>query len=339
MPVVVVTAEATGFGRLATTSSDLRAGASLAPPRVRWAGPTVFEGAGIFGGRIEVVPAAVPDGAPVPDGVVCIEFAAPTSSSGDAVLVAPEGRSCHPAGEPFEVDASVTVPGDRNTSVQMSLPYTVVHRPVGATEDLVVATGGTELPSFDLTKPADPLESTLIALAIVGLSTAVPLLLLLFLINRQRRLPRPATRRVAHALLLDDGGEVRRADGWCFTSADLVPVQGTRSEYHLPAGISVVSPRTFNPFAPTVVEARCDRGSISAVPWTAPGSGRSVQVPAGFRELVVIRSVPGSAEVEAVVIVPADASAADADRALERALACTNGLWSRVSAAMGLVEV
>ena len=62
VPVVVVTATATGWGTLATISSNIEEGASMAPPRVAWNGPTRFEGTGTFGGRIGVVPAPVPEG-------------------------------------------------------------------------------------------------------------------------------------------------------------------------------------------------------------------------------------------------------------------------------------
>lgn len=339
VPVVAVTASATGFGTLATTSSDLEEGATLAPPRVAWSGPTVLEGDGTFGGRIGVVPAPLPDGAPIPDGVVCIEFGTPDSSSPDASLTVGEPRACRPAGEPFEVNATVTVTSDQNATVLMALPYTVTHRPAGAAEDLVVSTGQTDLPSFSLTKAADPAKTALITLVVVGLSTLLPLALLVWLINRERRLPAPASLRVALVPLVSQGGVVRRPEGSSVQAVDLVAVEGDRDGYRLPSGMSVVRTRTLSPFAPMVVEAASESGSVSAFPWMAPGSSHSVQVPAGFTTLVLIRSVPGEDGADAVVLVPADASPADADRAVDRAVASTNELISRVSSAMRLADL
>ena len=336
-PIVVVTASAAGFGVLATTSSDLEAGATLAPPRVVWSGPTVLEGDGTVGGRVGVVPAPLPAGAAIPDGVVCIAFGAATSTAGTAQLVPAQERSCHPAGEAFEVNASVTVVGDQNDTVLVVLPYTVTHRRAGAADELVVSTGEAELPPFELTKPADVLQSALLTAGIVGVSTLLPLALLLLLLNLQRRLPDPASRQMARIPLVVDRGELRRPEGSRVSASDLRPVVGTRSAYQLSEGLSLVRPRTFDPFAPTVVEARSTSGNVSAVPWMAPGAGRSVQVPAGFTDLVLVRSVPGSDVGEALVILPTGATAEDADRIVDRGLAGTNRLWSRVSSAMRLV--
>jgi hypothetical protein len=335
VPVVVVTASAAGWGALATSSSNVEEGASLAPPRVAWNGPTRFEGAGTFGGRIGVVPAPVPDGAPIPDGVVCIQFGAPITSSAAVTLTVAEPSVCHPAGEPFEVNASVVVGESGNATVLATVPYTVTHRPAGAPEDLVVSTGQAELPSFSLVKTADAATIGLYGVIIVLLSALVPLGLLLLLINLQRRLPRPSTMVVARVPLLSVGGELRRVEGSVVTAADLQKVEGTRTEYRLPAGLTLWRPLTFNPFAATTVEASSVNGSVSAVPWMAPGAGRSVQVPAGFTELVLIGSDPGSSEATAVVVVPASSSASDADRAVTRAVAVTNHTWTRVNDALG----
>ena len=98
-------------------------------------------------------------------------------------------------------------------------------------------------------------------------------------------------------------------------------------------------PRTFNPFAPTIVEAHSTFGTVAAVPWMAPGAGRSVQVPAGFNDLVLIRSEAGVIAAEAVVIVPAEASAAEADRLVDQAIASTNRLWLHVHSAMSLLQI
>jgi hypothetical protein len=335
VPVVVVTAGAVGWGPLVTTSSNLQEGASLAPPRVAWNGSARFEGAGTFGGRVGVVPAPVPEGAPIPDGVVCIEFGSAASSSDDVRMQVAEPRVCHPAGEPFEVNASVVVGSSQNTTVQVAVPYTVTHRPAGAPEDLVVSTGQVELPSFALVKAADATKSLLYGIGIVLLSALLPLGLLLVLINLQRRLPRPSTRRVARVPLVSVGGELRRPEGASVDAADLQPVEGTRSEYDLPSGLTLARPLTFNPFAATTVEARSERGSVSAVPWMAPGAGRSVQVPAGFTDLVLIRSEPGTGDAEAVLIVPVGTTPAEADRTVNRAIRSTNRTWSRVNEALG----
>jgi hypothetical protein len=335
VPTVVVTASAANWGTLTTTSSDLKEGTSLAPPRVAWSGPVTLEGTGVFGGRIGVIPAPVAGGGAIPDGVVCAEFGAPVSSSAIATMTVSEPRVCHPAGEPFEVNATITVTESTNTTVLLAVPYTVTHQPVGAPEAIVVSTGQTELPSFELTKPADAAKSALYGIVIVVLSALLPLALLLVLINLQRRLPRPSTRRAAVVPLVSVGGELRRPEGAVVTAGDLVAIEGSRTEYRLPSGLTLARPLTLNPFAATTVEARSESGSVSAVPWMAPGAGRSVQVPAGFTFLVLLQSEPGTSEAHAVVIVPAGATAADADRAVNRAVRQTNDTWTRVNDALG----
>ena len=124
-----------------------------------------------------MVPAPVPEGAPILDGVVCIQFGPPASSSGSASLTVAEPLVCHPAGEPFEVNASVVVTTSENATVQMAVPYTVTHRPAGAPEDLVVSTGQVELPSFSLVKAADALTIGLYGVdhrAALGVGAARP---------------------------------------------------------------------------------------------------------------------------------------------------------------------
>jgi hypothetical protein len=336
VPVVVVAANTTGWGQLTAVSSNIEEGASMAPPRVAWNGPTRFEGTGTFGGRIGVVPAPVPEGAAIPDGVVCIQFGTPAASSPAVSLTVAEPLVCHPAGEPFEVNTTVVVTDTENATVQAVVPYTVTHRPAGAPEDLVVSTGQAELPSFSLVKAADAVTIGIYGIVIVLLSALVPLGLLILLINLQRRLPSPSSMVVARVALLSVGGELRRIEGTRVTTFDLQKVEGTRSEYRLPWGLTVWRPVTYNPFAATTVEAGSDTGSVTAVPWMAPGAGRSVQVPAGFTDLVLIRSDPGSTEAEAVVILPASSSAADdADRAVSHAVAVTNRTWTRVNDALG----
>ncbi len=335
IPVVVVTATAVGWGRLTTISSNIEEGASMAPPRVAWNGPTRFEGTGTFGGRIGVVPAPVSEGAPIPDGLVCIEFGPSASTSAAVSLTVAEPVSCHPAGEPFEVNASAVVTSAGSATVLFAVPYTFTHRPAGAPEELVVSTGQAELPSFALVRSVDAGKIALYSVVMVLLSALVPLGLLLLLINLQRRLPRPSSMVVARVPLLSVGGELRRVDGSMVTAGDLEKVEGSRTEYRLPAGLTLWRPLTFNPFAATTVEASSATGSVSAVPWMAPGAGRAVQVPAGFTELVLIRSDPGSTEAQAVVILPASSTAYDADWAVTRAVAVTNRTWTRVNEAMG----
>ena len=144
---------------------------------------------------------------------------------------------------------------------------------------------------------------------------------------------------MARVALLSHGGELLRPAESTLTAADLQPIPGTRTRYDLPGGLSLVSPRTFNPFAPTIVEAHSTLGTVAAVPWMAPGSGRSVQVPAGFTDLVLIRSEPGVIAAEAVVILPADATAEEADRLVDHAVASTNRLWQHVHSAMNLLQI
>jgi hypothetical protein len=333
-PPVVVTASVGAWGPLASSSPDLQQGATMAPPRVAWSGPTRLEGSGTFAGKIAVTPAPVPAGAPVPDGVVCLQLGEPTSGSAAVALQLSETSGCHPAGEPFAVAATVAVDGDRNGSASIVVPYTIVHRPNGTDRQLVVATGDADLPTFVLAKPTDALKSLAVAVVVMVLSALLPLLLLVWMINQQRRLPAPQTRMVAVLELLADGGAVHRPEGQRLDIKDFHRVDGTRDAYELPRGLSLVRPRTWNPFAPTIVEAVSSRGPVTVVPWMAPGAGRAVQVPAGFRFLVMIRSEPGSATAELVVVAPRDATAREVDRAVDAAIAATNGLWARVSSVL-----
>lgn len=335
VPVVVVRASATNWGTLATTSSDLKEGTSLAPPLVAWSGPVTLEGTGTFGGRIGVIPAPVGEGAAIPDGVVRAEFGAPISSSTTVTMTLSEPRVCHPAGEPFEINASITVTETANQTVLLAVPYTVTHQPAGAPAAFVVSTGQTELPSFELTKPVDAAKSALYGFVIVVLSALLPLLLLLVLINRQRRRPRPSTRRSAVVPLVSVGGELQRPEGAVVTADELVPIDGSRTVYRLTSGLTLARPLTLNPFAATTVEARSEHGSVSAVPWMAPGAGRSVQVPAGFTFLVLLQSEPGTGDATAAVIAPVGATAAEVDRAVNRAIRQTNETWTRVNDALG----
>jgi hypothetical protein len=48
----------------------------------------------------------------------------------------------------------------------------------------------------------------------------------------------------------------------------------------------------------------------------------------------MIRSEPGSATAELVVVAPRDATAREVDRAVDAAIAATNGLWARVSSVL-----
>jgi hypothetical protein len=338
-PVVVVTATVDGYGQVASQSSALQEGTSLAPPRVAWSGPTRFEGDGTFGGRVTVTPAEVPAGSPIPDGVVCLDLGEARTSLEGVVAQAGEQRSCHPAGEIFEVNVEVLVEGERNGTFELTLPYTVNHRPVGTEADLVVSAGNVETPTFELARPADALKGALIGFVVIVMSTLLPLALLVFLVNEQRRLPKPSSRMVARVPLVPDGGAVRRVEGAGVTKLSMTPIAGDRRRYDLPGGVSLVSPRTLNPFAPTIVEARAEEGRVRAVPWMAPGAGRAVQVPAGFTYLVLIRSEPGSAQAEAIVVGPANGDAARADRAIDDAVRATNRLWGRVSSAIRLIDL
>jgi hypothetical protein len=265
---------------------------------------------------------------------VCIELGQPTASSAEVSVMVPGVRSCYPAGESFDLPVTITVGRATNGDLAVALPYTVVHRPAGGEADVVVATGVAEAPTFVLAKPADALKGVLLAGLVVILSTLLPLILLIVLINAQRRLPPPSKRVVARVPLVATGGAVHRPAGVELCERDLVPVDGTRDRYDLPVGLALVRPRTLNPFAPTIVEVRSERGPVSVVPWMEPGAGRTVHVPAGFGFLVIILSEPGNDSAEAVVVAPHDAGPAAADRAVDDAIATTNPVWGRVSSVL-----
>jgi hypothetical protein len=195
------------------------------------------------------------------------------------------------------------------------------------------------MPTFELAKPADALLGAVIGFVVILLSTLVPLAVLVLLINNQRRLPSPSSMVMARVPLVPDGGAVRRPEGSVVTASSMQKVSGSRRHYDLPSGLSVVSPRTLNPFAPTVVEARAEDGRVTAVPWMAPGAHRAVQVPAKFTTLVLIRSEPGATEAEAIVLAPSKLSTMAVDKAVDDAVRATNRLWGRVSSAMRLIDL
>lgn len=333
-PVVDVRVDAPGWGEVASVSSDLQAGVVMAPPTVEWRGPTRLEGSGTFEGMVHLTPAPVTAAAQAPDGVVCLNLGDGSSSGVPLTVRVDQGRSCHSAGESFEVPVTLVVNGDQNAELAVVVPYTVTHLPTGGGEESIVASDQVDMPTIVLAKPASALTSALVTAGIVLVSTVVPLVLLVVLMNLQRRLPPPSQRRVVRVALTAVGGEVRLASDIGVHAADLGPVAGNRDLYELPEGLSLVRPRTRNPFAPMIVELHSDRGPVSAVPWMAPGAGRTVQVPSAFTFLVVIRNEPGSDVALAVVVAPADASTDDVDRAVRRALVATNELWSRVSSVL-----
>ena len=79
------------------------------------------------------------------------------------------------------------------------------------------------------------------------------------------------------------------------------------------------------------MEVTSEVGPVTAVPWMAAGPGRSVEVPAAFEFLVLLRSEPGSDHGEALVVVPPGAGAQEATEATQQALRSSNRLWARVA--------
>ena len=229
----------------------------------------------------------------------------------------------------------IVVDSTTNADVTLSTPFTATYAPPGSsTAQPLPGTGQVSFPRVALTRPPDRAKEALVTAGLVLLSALVPLGLLLGIVNRQRRLPRPTGRHVAVVPLLAADGTLRRADGTPLADGDLTPLRGDRDVYELPEGLHLARRRTWNPFAAACVEARSERGGVTAVPWMAESRDRVVEVPAAFGSLVLVRSDPGSDEGVAVVVTSPGDGAAEAEQALDRALAAANGISARVGEAL-----
>lgn len=329
-PLLEVEATTPGYGVVGTLTQEVALLGAPPVPAVVWDGPTTLEGAGTFGGRLSVLPGARTG------GTLCVTFGTPTTEPSDVEVRLPTPQVCAVDDQPFDTGAEVVVDEARNGTATVSLPYTVTYAPPGIQQGQPLGDGGeVAFPPLTLTLPADTTASVLIAVALVLVSSLVPLGLLLVLVNLQRRLPPPEGRHVATVPLLAEEGALHLAPGARIDPADLRPVQGTRRRYDLAPGLRVTGHPTPNPFAAVTVEVTSDVGPVTAVPWMAAGPGRAVEVPAAFDVLVLLRSEPGSTHGEALVVLPPGAGAADAERAVHQALRSTNRLWTRVSSALG----
>jgi hypothetical protein len=328
-PVLDLVVTRSGFGVIDSSSITVALVDTPPLPRVVWEGPRTMEGAGEFSGRVTVVP-----GASI-GGTLCVNFGTPTTSLADAQVTLDRAQICAPDRQPFSLAATITVGESGNRQLTVELPFTATSQAPGVVTPVALADSGTvAFGVISLTKPADAVMSALITLVVVVVSTVVPLLVLLFLLNHERRLPSPRGRRVGVVRLNAHAGELHIDPDTLLRGSDLQPVQGNRRRYLLPLGLSVRASRTLNPFAPVTVQVVSERGPVTAVPWMAAGPGRTVEVPAAFTFLVLLRNEPGTDEGEAVVVVPPDAGPIEALAAVEDALAATNTTWSRVHEAL-----
>ncbi len=323
-PDVVVTASTPGWGDLATASISVALGDTPPLPEVVWEGPDTLEGAGSFPGRLVVVPTAATG------GTVCVTFATPTIPTTGVALTLSTDQACGPDDDTFAVDAVLTVDGQRNAPVEVALEFTASYRPAGATDGQALpGTGEVAFPALTATKAADASTTALITVVLVVLSALLPVVLLLVLVNLNRRLPDPRGRRVATVALTARDGALSLAEP--LDPDDASPLVGNRNHYDLPHGLEVTRRATLNPFAETSVEVTSAHGSVTAVPWMRIGRGRAIDVPASFGHLVLLRNDPGADHGVAVVVIPADAESIDTVRALDEALATTNRTSDRVN--------
>jgi hypothetical protein len=328
-PVLDLAVTRDGFGVISSTSLPITLVDTPPLPRVVWDGPRTMEGAGTFSGRLTVVP-----GASI-GGILCVSFGTATPSLPDAQITLDRPQICAPDRQPFSLAATIVVGESGNRPLTIDLPFTATSQAPGvATPATIEGAGAVAFGVMSLTKPADALMSALITTIVVLVSTIVPLLILLFLLNHERRLPSPRGRRVGVVLLHAHAGELHVDPDTMLRGSDLQPVSGNRRRYELPLGLTVRASRTLNPFAALTVQVVSERGPVTAVPWMAAGPGRTVEVPAAFEFLVLLRSEPGSADGEAVVVAPPGASPTDVLDAVEDALASTNTTWSRVHEAL-----
>ncbi len=326
-PSVVVTTSTPGWGDLATAEIPVVLGDAPPLPAVVWGGPTTLEGSGTFAGRLEIVPRAVTGGR------VCVTFGEAQSATPGVTLALSAIEACGPDDEPFSIDADLVVEGERNGQVDLALPFTASYRPAGATDAQTLdGTGQVAFPTIVATKAADASTTALITIVLVLLSALLPLALLLILANLNRRLPDPSGRRVATFTLIAEEGALELPPGAARSPDHVTPLVGTRSHYELPLGLAVTRRITLNPFAEASVEVTSERGPVTAVPWMRIGQGRTLEVPSRFEHLVLLRSEPGAEQGRAIVVIPADATEAETERALHDALATTNRLWDRVNA-------
>ncbi|MCD9623282.1 hypothetical protein [Rhabdothermincola salaria] len=325
-PTIVIEATTPEWGPVGSLTQEVSILGSPPVPAVVWDGPDTIEGDGTFRGRLTVLPGASTD------GTLCVTFG-DAQVDRDGVTVRPsDPEVCGADTQPFDIGAEIVVDGVRNDTATVTLPYTVTYAPPGATQGQPLGEGGeVAFPTLTLTRPADAATSALITVGLVVVSSLLPLGLLLLLVNLQRRLPSPDGRRLATLALRSDGGALELAPGAALADSDLRPVSGTRSRYDLAPGLVITGRPTPNPFAAVTVEVTSEIGPVTAVPWMAAGPGRSVEVPAAFEFLVLLRSDPGSDHGEALVVVPPGAGAAEAEEAAQRALASSNRLWSRIA--------
>jgi hypothetical protein len=328
-PVLDLTVTRNGFGVISSSSLTVALVDTPPLPRVVWDGPRTMEGAGSFTGRVTVVP-----GASI-GGTLCVTFGTAVTSLADAQVALDRPQICAPDRQTFSLAATVTVGESGNRELTIDLPFTSTSQAPGVATPVAIDQSGTvAFGVLSLTKPADALVSALITLVVVLVSTLVPLIVLLFLLNHERRLPTPRGRRVGVVRLHARAGELHIDPDTLLRGSDLEPIRGNRRRYDLPLGLTVRASRTLNPFAALTVQVVSERGPVTAVPWMAAGPGRTVEVPAAFQFLVLLRNEPGTDVGEAVVVVPPDAGPIEALDAVEDALAATNLTWSRVHEAL-----
>lgn len=329
VPPIEVVASTAGWGELTRLTQTVTVKSAPPLPRVAWSGPSTLEGAGTFAGRLTVVPGAVTGGA------LCVTFAPAETTDPQVQVRLPAGPVCGSDAQSFSTEVEVDVSGSRNADVTVTVPFTASYRPAGGgVEQPLEGSGAAAFPTFALTKAADATTSLTVTVVLVALSAIVPLLILLVFVNLQRRLPATKGRRVLVVPLASAGGALSRDPAAAVSDLDLQALHGDPRHYDLPGGLAVRARRTWNPFAEMTVEVTSDAGPVTAVPWMAAGVGRAVEVPVGFRSLVLLRAEPGSDHGEAVVVTAPGDDARSAVATLDDALATTNSLWHRVNSAM-----
>ncbi len=318
-PVVDVTAIAVGWQgpefKAPATPIQLRNEPPV--PLVAWVGPTTVEGTEVAKGSLRVSPAAEDTG-----GTLCVTFGQPISSNDTLSLTLSDtAELCRPDKEEFELPASLSAASTSNTTAQIALSYTATYTPEGSTTPIKI--GGTEsvtFPPVSLVKPADGGTILLISLVLWVVSMLLSYGLLVWLTNRQLRLPDPSLyRAITVPLAIDDSG-LRRVDDTPLRMEDFKAISGDQSKYRLDGGISMERRRTWNPYARLSAFSRPQSGVLATQPSITRGFDSRVESAIPFDETVWVNVNTVTKVGTAVVLVRRGVRAEAASESIDRAV-------------------
>jgi hypothetical protein len=183
--------------------------------------------------------------------------------------------------------------------------------------------GGTEnvvFPSIALVKPADGGKIVLISFVLWVASMLLSYGLLLWLTNRQLRLPDPSLyRAVTVPLVLDDAG-LHRVDDSPLRMEDFTAISGDQSKYRLDGGITLERRRTWNPYARLSAFSRPLSGVLATQPSITGGFSSRVESSIPFDETVWVNVNTATKVGTAVALVRRGVRAEAASESIDRAV-------------------